>query len=91
MSTENDLGPFTMERARDEIERQVAQHDQLTREHKRPTAIELGRRQKQDLEAELHGLHGRDTGPLVSLHGLQVIPVDQDDHVALVYSGVAGA
>jgi hypothetical protein len=91
MTTPAEPEPFTLERAQAEIDRQTAEHDTLAKEHKRPIAVELGRKQLGDLEAEIHAQQGADTGPLVSLHGLQVVSIDTDDHFALVYSGVAGA
>lgn len=83
---------FTLEAAKAEIARLIDQHDGEQRgEHRAPTAIELGKKQIADIQADLLALHGRDTGPVVQLHGLNVIPTSDDDHVALVYSGVAGA
>lgn len=84
--------PFTLAAAKAEIDRLAAEHDQVQgAEGRRPTAIELGKQQVAGIRADLDAMHGRDTGPLVQVHGLNVIPVDQDDHVALVYQGVAGA
>lgn len=85
-------GPtFTLEAAKTEIERLIAEHQGAqAAEHRLPTAIELGQKQLQDLEAELLQQHNA-SGPIQQLHGLQVIPVNEPDHVGLVYSGVAGA